>query len=165
MYVAHVSYGWWATLLVGLFSIAFLAFAYACLHPMVVREVVISVLLAVNLVTFIYFCYDKAIAVHRDSIYRVPESLLLWLTFLGGSPAATLAQPLLRHKTRKREFRLPYFAIVFAHVAIVVYCFKIRARLPWSMEIPIPLAEGLQGRCNAVRWEDDLLGVLERLVA
>lgn len=165
MYVAHVSYGWWATLLVGLFSIAFLAFAYACLHPVVVREVVISVLLAVNLVTFIYFWYDKAIAVHRDSIYRVPEDVLLWLTFLGGSPAATLAQPLLRHKTRKREFRLPYFAIVFAHVAIAVYCFKIRTRLPLSMEIPIPLAERLQGRCNAVRWWDVLLGVLERLTA
>ena len=165
MYVAHVSYAWWATLLVGLFSIAFLAFAYACLHPVAVREVVISVLLAVNLVTFIYFCYDKAIAEHRDSIYRVPERVLLWLTFFGGSPAATMAQPLLHHKTRKREFRRLYFAIVFAHVTIAVYCFKIRTRLPWSMEIPIPLAERLQGRCDAVPWWDALLGVIERLMA
>ena len=118
MHIDRVSYGWHATLLVGLLWIALLVFAYMRLQPVVVAEWAISFLLAVNLVTFIYFCYDKAIA--GRSVYRVPESVLLWLAFFGGSPAAGLAQAILGHKTRKRSFRFRYFAVLLGHLAIAV---------------------------------------------
>lgn len=143
MYVARVPYGWCAALAVGLLWVTSLAVAYAWLQPVVVGEWAISFLLAVNLVTLICFCYDKAIA--GRPIYRIPESVLLWLMFLGGSPAASLAQPLLRHKVKKRKFRLPYFVILFAHVAIGLYCYELGAKLPWSMEVPMPFATWLQG--------------------
>lgn len=136
MRIAHGSHAWRATLRVGLCCIAFLAFAYAFLQPVVVADWAISFLLAVNLVTFVYFRYDKSIA--GGPIYRVPESVLLWLAFAGGSPAAGLAQSFLRHKTKKRTFQLAYFAIVVGHVAIVLGCYEIRAYLPLSMELPLP---------------------------
>ena len=142
-----VRYGRCATLLVGLLGIAFLVFAYAFLQPVVVAECAVSFLLAVNLVTFIYFCYDKAIAGRPG--YRVPEYVLHWLSFFGGWPAALVAQEFLRHKTRKRSFRRRYFAILLVHVVVVGICwykwYHIRTYLPLWMEVPMPFAKYLQG--------------------
>lgn len=132
MRIVRVSYGRYAALLVGLFWIVFLAFSYAFLQPVIVAYWAISFLLAMNLVTFIYFGYDKSIS--RGPAYRVPERVLLWLAFLGGSPAAGVAQSILRHKTRKPGFRLRYFAIVLAHVFIVLCGYMMRTYLPLSTE-------------------------------
>ncbi len=138
MYVAYVPYALIAALSVAVFWLVLLAAAYMCLDPVVVAVWVGSFLVAVNLVTFIFFGYDKSIA--GRPVYRVPESVLLWLAFSGGSPAAGLAQLLFRHKTRKRAFRLAYFAILFAQIAIVFYGYRKQMYLPLSIEVPSPLA-------------------------
>ena len=117
MYVAYVPYALIAALSVAAFWLVLLAVAYLCLDPVVVAVWVGSFLVAVNFVTFIFIGYDKSIV--RRPVYRVPESVLLWLAFFGGSPAAGLAQLLFRHKTRKHTFQLAYFAILIAHIAIV----------------------------------------------
>lgn len=143
MHRAHFSYALFGGLAVWFIWVIFLAAAYAVLEPVVVAYWAIGYLLAVNIVTFIYFAHDKSIA--GGPFFRVPESLLLLFAFAGGSPAAGLAQSLLRHKTRKRTFRLAYFAIVFGHVAIGLYCYELGAKLPWSMEVPMPFAAWLRG--------------------
>jgi uncharacterized membrane protein YsdA (DUF1294 family) len=70
----------------------------------------------INLATFVIFGLDKAAAADRRP--RVPESTLLGLAVLGGSPGALLARPVFRHKTRKQPFSTQLTLIVFAQVAV-----------------------------------------------
>lgn len=58
--------------------------------------------LAINVGAFALFGWDKACA--RNGSWRVPESTLLGIAFLGGSPGAKLGQRFFRHKTRKQPF-------------------------------------------------------------
>lgn len=66
-------------------------------------------LIAVNLLTFAMFQIDKSLA--RSGGWRIRESTLLWLAFLGGTPGAYAARSLFRHKTRKQPFSNYLFAI------------------------------------------------------
>ncbi|MEA3051201.1 MAG: hypothetical protein QOG72_104 [Sphingomonadales bacterium] len=61
-----------------------------------------ALLVLVNLVTICRYRQDKQRA--RAGAWRVPESTLLGLAAIGGSPGALLACRLLRHKTRKQPF-------------------------------------------------------------
>jgi uncharacterized membrane protein YsdA (DUF1294 family) len=71
-----------------------------------------------NLATFLVFGWDKRAAAARRP--RVPERTLLTLAALGGSPAALLARPIFRHKTRKQPFGVWLTLIVFAQAVAVV---------------------------------------------
>ena len=57
---------------------------------------------AINLFTAARFWWDKRAAIRGN--WRVPESELLALAALGGTPAAYTMRRLLRHKTRKQPF-------------------------------------------------------------
>ncbi len=74
-------------------------------------------LIGVNVVTLALFGYDKHQAVAGRT--RVPEMTLYAAALLGGSPSAVLAQGLLRHKTRKRSFRVVLAVIVVLQVAMI----------------------------------------------
>ena len=63
---------------------------------------ILALLLLVNLVTVFNFWDDKRRAVAGQ--WRIPESTLLGLAALGGTPGAVLASRLFRHKTRKQPF-------------------------------------------------------------
>lgn len=82
-------------------------------------RLLVAFLLAINLTTFLYYLYDKAMA--GSSTWRVPEWVLHGLAFLGGSPAALASQMLLHHKTYKNNFQLIYWLIVIVQVIFVVY--------------------------------------------
>jgi uncharacterized membrane protein YsdA (DUF1294 family) len=69
---------------------------------MPVPALVLLLLLTVNLVTVLRYWQDKKRA--RAGAWRVPESTLLGLAAVGGSPGALLACRLFRHKTRKQPF-------------------------------------------------------------
>ena len=140
--IVRIPYGWRATLLVGLFWVVFLAYAYRYFQPVVVAEWAICLLFALNLVTFIYFGHDKSTA--RRQVYRVPVKVLMALTSAGGSPAAGLAMLIFRHKTKKRAFRIAYFLVIAIHIAMVLGAYKVRAHLPLSVEVPLPFATHLQ---------------------
>lgn len=74
-------------------------------------------LIAVNLLTFALFQIDKSLA--RSGGWRIRESTLLWLAFLGGTPGAYVARSLFRHKTRKQPFSNYLFAIAVLQVVAI----------------------------------------------
>jgi len=80
-------------------------------------DVVFAWLIAINIVTFVAFGYDKAVA--PKGTLRVPETILLGLTLLGGSVGAVIARPLFRHKTQKLSFRLIFWLCAIASFALV----------------------------------------------
>ena len=68
-----------------------------------------AALLAINFIAFAAFGVDKAKA--RAGRWRVQESTLLMLAFLGGTPGAYAGRAVFRHKTRKQPFNSNLFTI------------------------------------------------------
>jgi uncharacterized membrane protein YsdA (DUF1294 family) len=62
----------------------------------------LALLILLNLVTIAHYWVDKRRSVTGG--WRIPESTLLGLAAIGGSPGALLACRLFRHKTRKQPF-------------------------------------------------------------
>ena len=71
--------------------------------------------IALNLLTFAMFGIDKAKA--RTGAWRVAESTLLMLAFLGGTLGAYAGRAVFRHKTRKQPFNSNLFAVAVLQVA------------------------------------------------
>lgn len=74
---------------------------------------IVLALLAVNGAAFLAFWRDKRLA--SAGARRIPERMLLWLAFAGGSLGVVTAQHLFRHKTRKEPFRSQLYAIAALH--------------------------------------------------
>ena len=81
-------------------------------------NVIHAYLLAINVVTFVIYGFDKRQAI--KSKMRVPEVVLHFLAFIGGSPAAGIAQIVFRHKTKKTSFRIVFFLIVAIQITAVL---------------------------------------------
>ena len=81
----------------------------------------LSWLLSITLITFLAYGYDKAIAGTRS--VRVPEGVLLALALAGGTIGALAGMQIFRHKTRKTIFRLRFWLIAAAQVALIVLYF------------------------------------------
>ena len=76
-------------------------------------------LLAVNIAAFAMFGIDKRRAKKRQ--WRVPEKTLFLLALLGGSLGAVCGMCAFHHKTQHRYFRYGLPAILFAHLALLLY--------------------------------------------
>ena len=63
--------------------------------------------LLLSLVTYIIYAVDKSAA--EKGTWRTRESSLHLLSLLGGWPGAIFAQSNLRHKTKKKSFRIVFF--------------------------------------------------------
>jgi uncharacterized membrane protein YsdA (DUF1294 family) len=81
-------------------------------------------LVAISIVTFLVWGYDKAIA--GSGRLRVPERVLLALTFAGGTLGALLGMRVFRHKTIKASFRRRFWVAVVLQVALVAAWFLLR---------------------------------------
>lgn len=77
-------------------------------------------LVAVNIVAFAYFGFDKAQARNPGGA-RVPETTLHAFSLAGGSPGAFLAMRLFRHKTMKGRFRILFWCIVVLQTALTAW--------------------------------------------
>lgn len=78
-------------------------------------------LLAVNLVTFALFIYDKLRAEQGRTRSRIPEVVLLGLSLVGGAVGGLVAMRLVRHKTRKWYFSWGLPAMIVLQVALFLY--------------------------------------------
>jgi uncharacterized membrane protein YsdA (DUF1294 family) len=78
----------------------------------------IPALLFINAWTVLRFWQDKQRAMSGQR--RIPESDLLGLAMIGGSPGAILARRLFRHKTRKEPFSTQLFVIAVFQVGAAI---------------------------------------------
>ena len=73
----------------------------------------------INILTYWFYAQDKEAA--QNGNRRVPENTLHILSFLGGWPAAWLAQQRLRHKTQKQPFRKIYFCSICLNILLILW--------------------------------------------
>jgi len=74
-------------------------------------------LLIINAATFVAYAYDKVAAGGKGR--RLREHVLHVLAALGGTPAAFVAQQVLRHKTRKVSFLRVFWLIAVVQAMLV----------------------------------------------
>ena len=72
---------------------------------------------SINLITLLFYGYDKYQA--RTNGFRIPETVLHLLALTGGSPGALLGQILFRHKTRKLKFLFVFIMIVIIQIVLI----------------------------------------------
>lgn len=70
-----------------------------------------------SIAAFVAMARDKRLA--RRGERRIPETTLLSLAILGGSPGALLGMLLFRHKTRHPAFSVGLPVILLVHIAII----------------------------------------------
>jgi uncharacterized membrane protein YsdA (DUF1294 family)/cold shock CspA family protein len=70
-----------------------------------------------SVLTFLVYWFDKSAA--RRGRWRTKESSLLLLGLAGGWPGAIVAQTVLRHKSRKESFQVPFWGTVAMNSAVL----------------------------------------------
>ncbi len=88
-------------------------------------EMIITYFVAINVFTLIVSIIDKGFAVYKKR--RVPENLLLALSFSGGAVGAKIAQIISGHKTLKLEFTVSLNLIAFLQLGM--------AAAVWSQQL------------------------------
>jgi len=81
------------------------------------QKYLISYLIIVNLIAFISCYIDKKRAIKNK--YRLKESYLLTLSFLGGALGLYISMYLFRHKTKKIKFTLIIPLIIILWIIIL----------------------------------------------
>ena len=82
---------------------------------------VLLVYLAASALTYAMYAMDKSAA--RSGAWRTQESTLHALSLIGGWPGALIAQQVLRHKSRKEEFRFVFWLTVVINVGVFLWLF------------------------------------------
>jgi uncharacterized membrane protein YsdA (DUF1294 family) len=86
-------------------------------------NLLLSWLIAINLVTFLVYAYDKAQA--KRKAWRVSERELLVLALIGGSLGALSGMYIFRHKTAKRSFQVRLLIILLVQIALILIYFLV----------------------------------------
>ena len=92
-------------------------------------DVVLSWLMAITLVTFLTYGYDKAIAGSERT--RVPEKVLRALALAGGTIGALVGMRIFRHKTAKGSFRAKFGLVIIAQILVLVVYYVLIKPLPF----------------------------------
>lgn len=86
-------------------------------------SIILPIMLIMSTITFILYFSDKQKA--KAGAWRIRESTLILLSFLGGSVGAMLGMFLLRHKTKHIKFRILIpFSFILHLVLILLLVFK-----------------------------------------
>lgn len=80
---------------------------------------ILAYVIAVNLVTFCLYGYDKAVA--GRGLLRVPEMTLHAFALAGGSVCVYAAQRIFAHKTLKRRFRTIFWLVIAVQIAVLAW--------------------------------------------
>ena len=72
-----------------------------------------------SLLAFVLYGVDKNRA--RNNAWRIKESVLLWVSFLGGSVGALLGMKAFRHKTKHKYFWFVGFFGLVWQAALAIY--------------------------------------------
>ena len=91
------------------------------LNPQFTACVVGGYLVLINLLTFIVYGIDKLKA--KKGKWRIPESTLLLLAFMGGSVGAWLGIKVWHHKTLHKKFKYGVPFIFILQIALCIYLF------------------------------------------
>lgn len=75
-------------------------------------------LIIINIISFFIYYIDKKNAIKKR--IRVPEGVLLLLSFLGGALGSILSMYIFHHKTRKWYFVLFNFLFLISYTYILV---------------------------------------------
>lgn len=78
---------------------------------------VLAYFIAVNIVTFALFAYDKYCA--KNNKWRVRESTLLIWTAIGGSLGAVAAMEICHHKTLHLKFKFGVPILFFLQIILI----------------------------------------------
>ena len=89
---------------------------------------VLLLISVMNAASYSFYAQDKEAA--QNGQRRVPENTLHLLSFLGGWPAAWLAQQKLRHKTQKQPFRKIYFCTLLFNILLILCLISPLTSLP-----------------------------------
>lgn len=81
------------------------------------NRILMIYILAVSLLTWTMFGIDKWKAVHGK--WRIRESTLLGLSFIGGAAGGLIAMYLFRHKIRKMRFRIGVPLMLLVQAALL----------------------------------------------
>lgn len=82
---------------------------------------VLLVYLVASALTFFVYAWDKSAA--RAGAWRTQESTLHGLSLFGGWPGALIAQQVLRHKSKKEEFRFIFWMTVVINIGVFLWLF------------------------------------------
>lgn len=82
-------------------------------------QTIIIYIIAINVVAFIVFGFDKLRA--RQKKWRIPEATLLLLAVVGGSIGAWAGMLVWRHKTMHHKFKYGVPVILILQLAIVTW--------------------------------------------
>jgi uncharacterized membrane protein YsdA (DUF1294 family)/cold shock CspA family protein len=82
-----------------------------------------------SLICFFVYVYDKQMSIRGG--WRIRESSLHWLEFIGGWPGALIAQMVIGHKNSKMAFQFIFSVIVLLHfIAWAAYLLFYQSKLP-----------------------------------
>ena len=82
-------------------------------------ELFIKYFILINIVTFLMFAVDKWKA--KRNHWRIPERVLLGMSFVGGAIGGYIAMRVCHHKTQKKRFSIGVPVMVILHIAAVIY--------------------------------------------
>ncbi len=99
-----------------LFALLIMALIYLFLFTKVHMGTIYSYMISVNITTILYYGLDKLLA--KMNRVRIPEIALHVMEFMGGSPAALVAQQLFWHKSTKRAYQAVFWLIVLIQVGM-----------------------------------------------
>lgn len=102
------------------FLTLFLAFVVGAVVTGKLPTMVLGIYFGASVIAFAAYAFDKSAA--EENRWRTPESTLHLFGLIGGWPGALLAQKAFRHKSRKQEFQVVFWATVVVNCgALVVY--------------------------------------------
>lgn len=82
---------------------------------------VLLVYVVASSLTYFVYAWDKSAA--RVDAWRTQESTLHGLSLIGGWPGALIAQQVLRHKSKKEEFRFVFWLTVVINICFFLWLF------------------------------------------